>query len=74
MSYPLSPHSELALNPRREQKEKEVRMRMSLLCKALLTAGLLSSVSLAQASNLVYCSEGSPGGFDPGQYLSLIHI
>ncbi|MEQ9725720.1 MULTISPECIES: ABC transporter substrate-binding protein [unclassified Pseudomonas] len=43
-------------------------MRMSLLCKALLTAGLLSSVSLAQASNLVYCSEGSPGGFDPGQY------
>ncbi|MER0043189.1 ABC transporter substrate-binding protein [Pseudomonas sp. MGal98] len=43
-------------------------MRMSLLCKALLTAGLLSSVSLVQASNLVYCSEGSPGGFDPGQY------
>ena len=43
-------------------------MRMSPLCKALLTAGLLTSASLAQASNLVYCSEGSPGGFDPGQY------
>ncbi|WP_420831605.1 ABC transporter substrate-binding protein [Phytopseudomonas seleniipraecipitans] len=41
---------------------------MSPLCKALLTAGLLTSASLAQASNLVYCSEGSPGGFDPGQY------
>ncbi|KIP98451.1 MULTISPECIES: ABC transporter substrate-binding protein [Pseudomonas] len=43
-------------------------MRMSPLCKALLTAGLLTSASFANASNLVYCSEGSPGGFDPGQY------
>ena len=43
-------------------------MRMSPLCKALLTAGLLTSASFAHASNLVYCSEGSPGGFDPGQY------
>ncbi|MBU1330536.1 MAG: ABC transporter substrate-binding protein [Gammaproteobacteria bacterium] len=43
-------------------------MRMSPLCKALLTAGLLTSASFAQASNLVYCSEGSPGGFDPGLY------
>ncbi|WP_419761286.1 ABC transporter substrate-binding protein [Pseudomonas fulva] len=41
---------------------------MSPLCKALLTAGLLTSASFANASNLVYCSEGSPGGFDPGQY------
>ncbi|CAM3701496.1 dipeptide transport system substrate-binding protein [Ectopseudomonas alcaliphila] len=43
-------------------------MRMSPLCKALLTAGLFTSASFAHASNLVYCSEGSPGGFDPGQY------
>ena len=43
-------------------------MRMSPLCRALLTAGLLTSASFAHASNLVYCSEGSPGGFDPGQY------
>ena len=43
-------------------------MRMSPLCTALLTAGLIVGSPLAVASNLVYCSEGSPGGFDPGQY------
>ena len=44
-------------------------MRNDLSIRALLAAGLLlgSSMSFA-ASNLVYCSEGSPAGFDPGQY------
>ncbi|MNZ27664.1 Periplasmic dipeptide transport protein precursor [compost metagenome] len=35
----------------------------------LLGAGLLTGAPLAHAaSNLVFCSEGSPAGFDPGQY------
>ncbi|UFH50150.1 ABC transporter substrate-binding protein [Pseudomonas sp. KNUC1026] len=35
----------------------------------VVSAGLLALSPLAQAaSNLVYCSEGSPAGFDPGQY------
>lgn len=35
----------------------------------LLSAGLIASAPFAQAaSNLVFCSEGSPAGFDPGQY------
>lgn len=35
----------------------------------LLGAGLLSGApSAVAASNLVFCSEGSPAGFDPGQY------
>ncbi|WP_449434752.1 ABC transporter substrate-binding protein [Pseudomonas putida] len=35
----------------------------------LLGAGLLASAPAAvAASNLVFCSEGSPAGFDPGQY------
>ena len=35
----------------------------------LVGASLLASVPFAQAAtNLVYCSEGSPAGFDPGQY------
>ncbi|MBA1201823.1 ABC transporter substrate-binding protein [Pseudomonas capeferrum] len=35
----------------------------------LVGAGLLASASSAfGASNLVFCSEGSPAGFDPGQY------
>lgn len=35
----------------------------------LLGAGLLAGAPLAHAaSNLVFCSEGSPAGFDPGQY------
>ncbi|WP_296257509.1 MULTISPECIES: ABC transporter substrate-binding protein [unclassified Pseudomonas] len=35
----------------------------------LLGAGLIASAPFAQAaSNLVFCSEGSPAGFDPGQY------
>ncbi|WP_037006027.1 ABC transporter substrate-binding protein, partial [Pseudomonas nitroreducens] len=36
---------------------------------ALAFGGLLLAGSAAQAaSTLVYCSEGSPAGFDPGQY------
>ena len=35
----------------------------------LVSASLLASAPFAQAAtNLVYCSEGSPAGFDPGQY------
>ena len=35
----------------------------------LVSASLLASAPYAQAAtNLVYCSEGSPAGFDPGQY------
>jgi dipeptide transport system substrate-binding protein len=35
----------------------------------LLGASLLASAPFAQAAtNLVFCSEGSPAGFDPGQY------
>ncbi|MDN0081523.1 ABC transporter substrate-binding protein [Crenobacter sp. SG2305] len=35
----------------------------------LITAGLLTAASMAQAAGtLIYCSEGSPAGFDPGQY------
>ena len=35
----------------------------------LVGASLLASTPFAQAAtNLVYCSEGSPAGFDPGQY------
>ncbi|MQT55962.1 ABC transporter substrate-binding protein [Pseudomonas sp. FSL R10-0399] len=35
----------------------------------LMGASLLASAPFAQAAtNLVYCSEGSPAGFDPGQY------
>ena len=35
----------------------------------LVGASLLASAPFAQAAtNLVYCSEGSPAGFDPAQY------
>ncbi|MBJ2349095.1 MULTISPECIES: ABC transporter substrate-binding protein [Pseudomonas] len=35
----------------------------------LVGAGLLASAPFASAAtNLVFCSEGSPAGFDPGQY------
>ena len=37
--------------------------------KVLLAVSLLAAASYASASNtLIYCSEGSPAGFDPGQY------
>ncbi|MDR0276828.1 MAG: ABC transporter substrate-binding protein [Paucimonas sp.] len=46
-------------------------MRMTSLFAALLGAGLLahSPLSLAKG-NLVFCSEGSPSGFDTAQYQS----
>ena len=44
-------------------------MPKNTLVQALLAAGLLLGTSFASAaSNLVFCSEGSPAGFDPGQY------
>ncbi|MDV3442996.1 ABC transporter substrate-binding protein [Pseudomonas otitidis] len=44
-------------------------MPKNILVQALLAAGLLLGTSFASAaSNLVFCSEGSPAGFDPGQY------
>ncbi|KFX68460.1 peptide ABC transporter substrate-binding protein [Pseudomonas taeanensis MS-3] len=44
-------------------------MRKNAVIQAFLVAGLIASTPLAQAaSNLVYCSEGSPAGFDPGLY------
>ena len=44
--------------------------------KNIMATGLLLSTLgvAAQAQSLVYCSEGSPEGFDPALYLSLIHI
>ena len=42
-------------------------MRTNSLVTLVLGAGLLALNPLAQAaSNLVFCSEGSPAGFDPG--------
>ncbi|WNW11919.1 ABC transporter substrate-binding protein [Pseudomonas sp. DTU_2021_1001937_2_SI_NGA_ILE_001] len=36
-----------------------------------VSAGLLAGAPLAQAAgNLVFCSEGSPAGFDPAQYVA----
>ena len=35
----------------------------------LVSAGLMAAAPVAlAATNLVFCSEGSPAGFDPGQY------
>jgi dipeptide transport system substrate-binding protein len=44
-------------------------MRKNPLIPALLGAGLLAIAPLSQAAGtLVFCSEGSPAGFDPGLY------
>ena len=43
-------------------------MRINTSVQARFAAGLILGCSHLSASNLVYCSEGSPGGFDPGQY------
>lgn len=45
-------------------------MRKTALFSALLATGLLAASPMASAAKgtLVYCSEGSPAGFDPGQY------
>jgi dipeptide transport system substrate-binding protein len=44
-------------------------MRKNAVIQALLAAGLITSTALASAAgNLVFCSDGSPAGFDPGLY------
>jgi dipeptide transport system substrate-binding protein len=45
-------------------------MRHTLVLSALLGTGLLAATSAAQAADgsLVFCSEGSPAGFDTAQY------
>ncbi|HBX54258.1 ABC transporter substrate-binding protein [Pseudomonas sp. UBA2684] len=44
-------------------------MRKNAVIQAMAVAGLIASAPFAQAaSNLVFCSEGSPAGFDPGLY------
>ena len=44
-------------------------MRNLMVLSALLSAGVLASSPMAQAANsLVFCSEGSPAGFDTAQY------
>ncbi|MCP5853892.1 ABC transporter substrate-binding protein, partial [Klebsiella pneumoniae] len=45
-------------------------MRHTTLFSTLLAVGLLSQASAPQASSLVFCSEGSPAGFDTAQYTS----
>ena len=46
-------------------------MRKSFVMSSLLSAGLFAAASSAQAANnLVFCSEGSPAGFDIAQYTS----
>jgi dipeptide transport system substrate-binding protein len=47
----------------------EANMLKHAVIPFLVGAGLLASAPFAQAAtNLVFCSEGSPAGFDPGQY------
>ena len=45
-------------------------MRHSSLPCALLCLGLLTQASASLAGNLVFCSEGSPAGFDTAQFTS----
>ncbi|MBV4534622.1 ABC transporter substrate-binding protein [Pseudomonas urmiensis] len=45
-------------------------MRQIPLCSVVLGLGLLTQAPLSQANNLVFCSEGSPAGFDTAQYTS----
>jgi dipeptide transport system substrate-binding protein len=47
----------------------EATMLKHAVIPFLVGASLLASAPFAQAAtNLVFCSEGSPAGFDPGQY------
>jgi len=47
----------------------EANMLKHAVIPFLVGAGLLASAPFATAAtNLVFCSEGSPAGFDPGQY------
>ncbi|WP_439887553.1 ABC transporter substrate-binding protein [Pseudomonas sp. MBLB4123] len=43
-------------------------MRKTTPLRAAIAAGLMFAASHATASHLVFCAEGSPAGFDPGQY------
>ena len=43
-------------------------MRHATRLAALLALGLISQAPHLYANSLVFCSEGSPAGFDPGQY------
>ena len=44
-------------------------MRNPLVLSVLLSAGVFASSPFANAANsLVFCSEGSPAGFDTAQY------
>ncbi|MGE8329230.1 ABC transporter substrate-binding protein [Pseudomonas urmiensis] len=45
-------------------------MRQIPLCSVVLGLGLLTQAPISQANNLVFCSEGSPAGFDTAQYTS----
>ncbi|MHC6227216.1 ABC transporter substrate-binding protein [Pseudomonas sp. X10] len=45
-------------------------MRHTTVLSALLGLGLLAQVPHSLAKNLVFCSEGSPAGFDTAQYTS----
>jgi dipeptide transport system substrate-binding protein len=47
-------------------------MRSKIVMPSLITAGLLALAPVTQAASksLVFCSEGSPAGFDIGQYTS----
>ncbi|MGJ3443572.1 ABC transporter substrate-binding protein [Pseudomonas sp. Je.1.5.c] len=45
-------------------------MRQTPLCSVVLGLGLLTQAPISQANNLVFCSEGSPAGFDTAQYTS----
>jgi dipeptide transport system substrate-binding protein len=45
-------------------------MRHVTRLSTLLALGLLSQAPALQAKNLVFCSEGSPAGFDTAQYTS----
>ncbi len=45
-------------------------MRHTPIFATLLSLGLLTQAPLSQAKNLVFCSEGSPAGFDTAQYTS----
>jgi dipeptide transport system substrate-binding protein len=45
-------------------------MRFTTLSSTLIALGLLSQAPTSLANNLVFCSEGSPAGFDTAQYTS----
>src|SRR5690606_6168220 len=60
------PRDRSSVSPRKTTKE--VCMRKNARLPAWLAAGLFLGTPFASASNLVFCSEGSPAGFDPGQY------